>query len=463
MSKQIIIILIIISGISFRIKAQDTTINLSAEEAVNYALEHNKTLLNVKEDLRIAETQIKESRAPGLPQVSASVDYMTNFNYEAELDFGGGGNDTPPAIDYTVLDTGDYEIMSLLDQMFSSSGPSVIKMTDQASANLQVSQLIFGGQYWVGMRMSKLSKEIYQTNLTITELDIKEQILNSYYLILITKELIEIMESNEANLKEIYTHTENMAKAGMAMQTDVDQIKISLSQLENSRRGLERNLRLSYTMLKFVLGTDSNADIVLTDDLAKLLEKYEDIALEDIDFNLKNNPNYQILTIQESISEENIQLQKWAYAPTLVGFYSYTEKIMTSGFDLTPKHAAGLTLSIPIYSGGSVNAKVSQAKIEMDKVQRNKSLLEDQLRLQDNQLLFEYSNALDNYITQKENVETAKRLYKSMNDKYKQGLISSLELSQANSDYLMAQNNFYSAVMDLFQSELKIKKLHNNL
>ncbi len=82
-------------------------------------------------------------------------------------------------------------------------------------------------------------------------------------------------------------------------------------------------------------------------------------------------------------------MQKWAYAPTISGFYSYREKILRSSFDLSPNNTAGLTLSLPIISGGTRTAQLSQAKIEYEKINRNKELLGEQLELQNRQLMYE--------------------------------------------------------------------------
>ena len=106
---------------------------------------------------------------------------------------------------------------------------------------------------------------------------------------------------------------------------------------------------------------------------------------------------------------------------------------------------------------------MNQAKIELEKTLRSKALLEDQLALQERQLLFEYNSALENYITQGENVEVAQRVYDNSNNKYKQGMLSSLDLTQANTNYLQAENNYVSSVMQLLQAKIALEKLFNIL
>ncbi|MCF8332167.1 MAG: TolC family protein, partial [Bacteroidales bacterium] len=445
--------------ILFPIQSQEK-ISLSLAEAQEYALEHNRQLQNVREDVSIANQQYKEARGQGLPQVSGKVDYMTNFNYEAELDFDGGETDMP-TIDYTKFDPGDYELLKILNSM-APSGPSTIVMTDQSNAQVQVSQLIFGGQYWVGLETARIGQELARQNVEITELDVKESVANTYQLILVTKRIVNVLEKNIKNLKEIKNHTNNMYAAGIAEQTDVDQISISISQLQNQQKSMERNVNLSYNMLKFQMGMNSSQDVVLKDSVPGLLSKAED-AIQLSNFSVNQNPNFQIVQTQEQLKEKMVNMEKWAYAPTLTGFYSYTEKIMTTGFDLSPNNAAGLTLNVPIFSSGVRKANLEKAKIELDKAKRSKEMIKEQLELQNNQLQYELTSAFENYQTQKENVKVAFRVLNSVQNKYKQGLVSSLDLTQANSNYLEAESNYLNATLEFMQSKLQLDKLHNKL
>jgi len=458
--KHIVIFFLTIMAVG--VFAQEDKFSFSLKEATDYALQHNKTILNANQDIILANSQIREAKGVLYPQLNASMDYMTNFNYEFAFEFGGGSSD-PPDIDYSVMDLGDYEVLNAIDQMFGSSEGSTIVMEDQANANLQVSQLLFSGQAWIGVQMAKVGKKVVENKLVLTELDVRENITSSYYLVLVTEELLRIINNTKDNLNSILKHTSDMYSAGLAEQTDVDQLKIQVSQIENSRKAMERNLQLNYNMMKFFMGIESADEIKLTDDLDIFVKNAEDESLHNMELDLTNNPTYQIMLAQEEIGKKTVDMQQWAYAPTLSGFYNYKEKLLTTSFDMSPKNAAGLTLNLPLYSGGTKKSKLSQAKIELDKISRNISLLEDQLALQDNQLSFELKSSYENYITQKENIIIARRVYESINNKYKQGLVSSLDLTQANTNYLQAENNYVSSILDLLQSKLKLDKLYNNL
>ncbi len=456
-----LIILFLVASINCSF-AQKDTLSINLSNAQQYALENNKELLNAKEDIALSEAEYKDARAQGLPQVDGTMDYTTNFNYEFEFSARSSEDFSMPDIDYSLLDEGDKEILTALGEIMAPSEPSTIVMEDQMNARVQVSQLIFSGQYWVGLKTAKIAKDLARKQVDKTELEVKEQITNTYYLILVSEQSLDILNENLSNLRDVLEHTKNQYESGLLEKSDVDQIRMNVSKLENSRESTKRNIRVNYKMLKLQMGFDRDKTLVLEDSLESVLRKTEDHLLVE-ELNPEDNPSFQLIDEQEEMKEKQVDLQKWSYAPRLSGFYSYTEKIMTTGFDLSPNNAAGFTLSIPIFSSGSRKAQISKAKIELDKTRRDKELLKDQLRLQEEQLKYEVKSAMENYQTQKENVEVAESVYNSIYNKYKQGVVSSLDLTQANNNYLEAKSNYITSVLELLQAKLDLEKLHGML
>jgi len=325
-----------------------------------------------------------------------------------------------------------------------------------------VGQLLFSGQYWVGIKAARLAKKIAEQGLDNSILDVKEAIASGYYMALVTRQSLDVFRKNIENLQAIREHTRRMYEAGVAEQTDVDQISIQVSMLENTERSMKRALDMSYSLLRFQLGAEPNTPIELTDDLFAFLASVKDFE-ELPGFQLENNVLYQITGTQEAISEKMVDMERWAYSPTLTGFYSYNYKIMRSGFDMNPNHLAGLTMSIPVFSSGSRKHKLEQAKIQYDQARLNRELVENQLVMQEQQLRLDLQTALENYRAQSENVEVAKRAFQNISNKFDQGLVSSLDLTQANSNYLQAETSLIQSMMSLLQAKLSLDKLYNQL
>jgi len=437
--------------------AQEPPYKLTLAQAREYALQHNKSLLNARDQSASSKEKVRENIAQGLPQINGTLDYMTYFNYEFEFSMGSS---EPPNIDRSLLDAGDEQVFLALGQMFSSEP---IVMDDQLSGNVQVSQLIFSGQYIAGIKAARIARTLADQSVTASELDIKESITNTYFLILTTEQTLRILSENLNNLNTVQQHTHNLYQAGIAEETDVDQLKITASQLKNTQKSLERMSQLNYNMLKLQLGVAPDADIVLADNLERVMEIIDSQAALSAGFDITQNINYAMMESQVLLNEKLLNIQNMTYAPTVAGFYSYTEKFISTAFDLTPNHLAGFSVSVPIFSSGMRRAQVAQAKINLNISQRNQEMVKDQLETQKRQLLFNYQNALENFTTQKENVVIAGRVYKSIQNKYQQGLASSLDLTQANSNYLNAENNYMSSVLTLLQAQTSLDKLYNKL
>ncbi len=478
--RKIIITTLLATGIllSGRGQKPPDELILNLQEAIDYAISYNKILKNSRLTVERSRASIWEAISQGLPQVDGSVDYMTYFNYELEFSFGSGGdfdftqdqlqqalNQTIDAfpgttpIDIYRHTAGNYYDGTLQSMM----PPSTILMSDQSTASLRVSQLIFSGQYIVGIQTAKLVRLFSEQTLEFDELKIKESVINAYYLVLITEESLAILKQNLENLNETLDLTRAMFNAGMSEKTDVDQIRITVNQLENSKNALERNLELNYNLLRFQLGLEAFEELRLTDQLESLFTGLQPETALALPFTIENNVNFQIMKSQEEINKKLLEIEQWNYAPTLAGFYTYNSKILTTGFDMTPNHLAGLSLAVPIFSSGMRKARVDQARIDYDMAQINRSILKDQLNLQEKQYKFNLQNSLENYYTQQDNVDVAQSVYDSYRRKFEQGMATSLDLTLANGNYLDAESNYLIAIMDVMNAKLQLDILMNNL
>ncbi len=461
---------------------------LNLGEAIVYANENNKALKNSRQEVEKSDASIWEAISQGLPQVDIAVDYMTYFGYEMEFSFGGDFD--PESPEYIAADAaareatftefsgipfagiagvtpqdlynygaGQFYGNTLSDEL----GGGTILMSDQFTAKLQVSQLIFSGQYIAGIQTAKLAKKIAGMALDNSVVSTKEAVVNAYYLVLITERSLDFLEGNLKNLESMMEQTSKMYESGMAEKTDVDQFKVTVNQLENAKRSMERGLELNYNMLRFTLGVPAKTEITLTDDLEMLFSEMAAIDLLMKDFDKEQNITYQMVAAQSDINKKLWDMQKWSFAPNMVGFYNYNQKILTAGFDMTPNHLAGLSLTVPIFSSGKRKAQVNQARMEYEMSQRNAEIMADQLELQNRQLKYNLESSMENYTTQMENVKVAEEVLQSYQRKFQNGMASSMEVTQSNSSFLDAQSNYLSAMFEVMNARIQLEKLMNNL
>ncbi|NSW94806.1 MAG: TolC family protein [Bacteroidales bacterium] len=418
-----------------------TELRLSLKDAQNYALENNKMILSAKADVLASRAAIWETISAALPQVNASGSFTDNLKL------------------MTTLLPGEF---------FGQPGvkiPVTFGSQFNSSASVQASLVLFSAPLYIGIETTKLANKLSEENLRKSELDTREAVTTAYYLILVSEKSLEILEKNIANLNETLRSTRAMYNAGMAEATDVDQMVSNVNMVENSRSSLERTIELNYNLLRFQLGVDAGTKIILTETLESLTNEINVEALLSQDFDISRNADYKLIEGQEVMQSLALKAQKASVLPTLAGYYNYGTNGMGDKLnDLRwfQNSVAGLQVSVPIFASGERYAKIRKARINLEKVQTTKDMVAEQLRLQEKQLRFNLVNANLQYKSQKENVEVSKRIYQSTENKFRQGMASSLDLTQANSQYLQAENNYLSALMNLLQTKVALDKLLNN-
>ena len=399
---------------------------LSLDSARHYALEHNKNLRNAELGIDEAGLMLRETIAQGLPQISATVDYNNFFGSTASL--------------------GDFPGMT-------------IEFNPTSNLSLAFSQLIFSGSYIVGIQSAKLYEEITRTSFEQTERDIMAQVTQAYYLSLISLEARNIVAENVDNLRDLLVKTRAMVDVGIAEEVDYDQLTVQLGMLTDALRASERQHEMALNMLRLQMGLTVETAIVLTDRLDVLLETADLGTSMTKSFDLGSNPNFRLMTLQTEMAEKQIDMQRAAYLPTLSGFYNYTEKLLKAEFDLQPNHVIGLNLSIPIFSSGMRQSRVRQARVNYEIAKNQKDLVSEQLLIQERQLRFNLNNAIEQHESQRANLEVARRVYDNINNKYRQGMLSSLDLTTANNNLLQAENSYIGAVLQLLEAQLEMDKL----
>jgi len=418
-------------------------LNLSFKEAQDYAISNNKMVLAAKSDVKASKAAIWEAISSALPEVSASGSFTDNLKL------------------MTTLLPGEF-----FGQPAGTKIPVTFGSQFNSSASVQASLLLFNAPLYIGIETTKLAQKMSQENLAKTELDTKESVGTAYYLILVSEKSLEILEGNIANLNETLKSTRAMFSAGMAEATDVDQMVSNVSMVENSRSSLQRAIELNYNLLRFQLGVEPGTKITLTENLESLTGQIDVEALLSQQFDHTRNVNYKLIAGQELMSSLALKSQKASVLPTLAGFYNYGTNGMgdkVSDLQWFQNSMAGLQMSVPIFASGQRNAKIKKAQFNYEKAKTTKEMVTEQLLLEEKQLRYNLVNANLQYKSQRDNVDVSKRVYSSMENKFKQGMASSLELTQANSLYLQAENNYVSALMNLFQTKLALDKLLNNM
>ena len=457
----LIVIALFISNIIY--SQQQTVLEFTLKQAQDYALQNNVDVKNALLDIEKAKKKVWETTAMGLPQANSSLSYSDMMEIPTQLmpDFL-----TPAIVGvnqgyFGLTPTAPYQAGDPMPVQFGTKYNSTFDFT--------ASQLVFSGPYLVGLQASKIFKQISEQSHEKTEIETKESVAQSYYLVLLSEEMKVILQNNLTNAQKLYDETQQMYNNGFVEETDVDQLKVMVLNLKNAISSINRQITVTYNLLKFQMGVEVAQQIKLTENLNAIILQLKVDEVLGLEFDLNKHIDYKLINTQERLMFLDQKRFRYDCLPSITAFYTNQQNAMRSDFnffdsdeDWFPTEIFGVNLSIPILSSGMRWAKIQQAKIELEKTRNTKWQVEQGLALNVLQSKSDFSTSYEKYTLEKQNLELTKKIFDRTSIKYKEGLVSSLELSQANGQYLSTQSNYTTAVVELLNAKLRLDKALNN-
>jgi len=431
--------------ICFILINKSMAMEFTLKSAVKYAIENNYDALNSRLGIDAAHKQLNEIIASGFPQISGSVEYNNFFEIPTQL-IPGDFFDRP----------GEFI-------------PVQFGVRHNATLGITVTQLIFSGSYLVGLQASTVYLDLQKQNNKRSEMDVAQSVTQSYYLVLLVEENKNILQQSLENLKKVHYEVSESFKEGFVEETEVKQLKISVTQLENSLNTLSQQIDVSYKLLKLQMGIDLNKNITLTDKLENILQTVDVTSLIESEFDLNKNIEFQLLSSQERLSELSLKNEWSKFLPTIAAFGTYQYNAQRNQFNFFDKNEnwfntgiIGLRMEIPIFNSGVKLFKLQQSRIELKQAQNIKRKAEQGLLLQFSQAKSELKSTYANYLNNKNNMRLSKEIFDITLEKYKEGISSNLDLIQIHNQYLLSQSEYFRITSDLLNAKNKLDRLLNN-
>lgn len=430
---------------SLTLFSQETNFKFSLDEAIDYALKHNRTVKNAAHDIEAAKKQKWETTATGLPQVNATIEYNNWLKQQVSLipaEFFGGN-----AGEFAQVAFGTEQSMT---------------------ATATLSQKIFDGSYLVGLQSAKVYLEISKNAKEKTDLEIREAVINAYGNVLLAEESILILKRNISVLQKNLDETTKIYENGLEEEESVEQLQITLSGVQSNLNNIERLKTIAYQMLNITLGIDFEKKVSLTDTLESLTS--ENISLNSLESkdNIEGNIDYKIALNNINSNKLLLKLEKSKALPTINAFINGSYSGFGQDFDFLKKDQdwfgaslVGVTMNIPIFSSFRRNAATQRARINLDKSKNDFENTKQQLKLEISQAKSNYQFSIEDYDNKKQNLALAQRIEKKNQTKFFEGIASSFELRQAQTQLYSTQQEYLQAMLDVINNKAKLDKVQN--
>lgn len=436
--------LILCFGFGF-LSAQNLPESVSLEEAVAFGLENNRTIINASLEVQKAYKEKWKTIAIGLPQINAEADYQNFIELPTSLipaQFFGGVEG-----EFAEVQFGTPQSMM---------------------AGVTLSQLIFDGSYLVGLESIQVYTNISENILEKTVLEIRKNIINTYYSVLLVRANISFVEKNRDNLKSNLEELTELFRNGFEEEESVEQLRLTLSSVETQLRYAQNIERITLDMLKLLMGFPTDSPLFLKDKLDSLTTtNLFELPIEDKP-SIENN-------IDIKIAENNLLSEGLLYKyersksmPRLSAFINgnYTGNSETFSFTEADQKwfgasLLGVKLQVPIFSSFMHRASSQKAKIAVEQAETSLKETQERIFIEIQAANNEYRLAVENYFTSKENLALATRIKEKNQMKYFEGLASSFEFREAQLQLFSAQNNYIKSIQNVVDKKLNLETLLN--
>ncbi|WP_291864668.1 TolC family protein [Maribacter sp.] len=425
--------------------SQDKTNSFTLDEAVSFALKNNYSAINAERDIIDAQKQKWETIAGGLPQISGAISYQNQLKQPVSLipgEFAGG-------------EAGTFI-------------PIVFGQAQTASATATLSQQIFDGSYIVGVQASKVFLSYSANNKEKTRLEVRKAVTQAYGNVLLANESVSIFEKNKNTLEKNLEETTKIYENGLADEESVEQLQITLSSIDHQLKNAVRLKDITLQMLNLVMGIAIDAPTKLEDNLDALTQKQIKLDLLESNLTIENNVDYKLAT---NLNEQRFYEHKLAKSkalPTLNAFVNYGTTGYADDFNFLQSDQQwfdssilGFDLNIPIFSSLKRSASTQRAKIALEKAKTQLKEAEQQIRLQLENAKSDYILAIDQYQTAKDNLGLAERIEKKNQIKYFEGLATSFELRQAQTQLYTTQQEYLQSMIEVINKKTELEIILN--
>lgn len=430
---------------SFSVFSQNETLVFSLEEAIDYAHSNNKLALDSQSDIRMAELQKWETTATGLPQISADISYNNWIEQQISLipaEFFGGM-------------PGDFVEVAFGTQQ-------------TVNGTVTLKQKLFDGSYLVALQASKVYLEISKNAKEKTLSELRKVVTNAYGSVLLAEENISILDANIAVLEKSITELQKVYENGLTEAENIEQLQLTLSGLVSARNYNAILKNLAYEMFNLTLGLDIDTSVNLTDRMEDLVVKVLLSPTETSNSSLENNIDFKIAVNNMRSNELLFKLEKSKALPTINAFINGGYAGNNNRFNFLDRSQKwfgaslfGVNMSVPLFSSLGRSAATQKAKIALEKSERALVNTRQELKIKIKQAQNELAYAQKDLETKKQAQNLAKRIEEKNQIKFFEGLASSFELSQAQTQLYTAQKQYMEAMLSVLNKHIALDVLLN--
>lgn len=457
------------------VNAQDTTL-VTLDEAIKIAISENASVRVADKEIERAQYAKKGTYSALFPQVNGTGTFQRTIKKQVMyMDGMSGGSGMFASIFEPIItaleQNGIHVDMSALtgggnDEGGSSSSSDGISVGRWNTFNggISASMPLVNFQLWESLKISGQSVELAVEKARSSRLEAVTKVKQAYFSVLLAKEVFDVYKSVYENAMENLVQVQRKYDVQKVSELELTRAKANVASAIPNVYNAENSIMLALWQLKAVMGVNLDMNLDIVGKLSDYTEHmFRDIHEND-DVNLDRNSTMRQLAIQAEQLASTVKMQKYAYLPTLSVSFSYSMNAMTNDFKFsqykwTPYSYVGLSLNIPIFSGGKRHSDVRQAQIQQESLNISRADTERQLRISIRSFLNTMETNMKSYDSALEAVELAQKAYDISQKSFNVGKSTLTDLHDAELVLTQARLSSSQAIYNFINAKASLEQV----
>ena len=433
------------------VRAQDT-LKLDLNKALEIALSESPTIKVANKEVEKRKYARKGAYAALFPQVNFTTDYSRTLKKQVmymDMDMSGMEDELPPGMDASAMDKG-FEV----------------GRNNNWNTGFHAAMPLVNAALWKSLSISGTDVELAVEQARSSKLAMRNEVKKSFYSVLLANDSFQVFKQSYDNAMENYLDIKRKFEQGVVAEYDLIRADVAVKNTEPNMLQAESSRSLAQWRLKALMGMDLNQPI---DCLGQLTDFQSDLFVDYLstDTLLTHNTELKQMALQSEQLSKTLLMRKLDYLPTLSLTGMYQWNAMNNDFKFksyrwNPYSVIGLSLTIPITSGGERYYKIRQARISLDQLSLQRDDTRRNLQLAVKQQTDNMKTCVKRFDAAQKGVEQAERGYQIAQKRYDTGAGTLLELNDAELALTQARLNFNQSIYDYVVAKSELEKVLGN-
>lgn len=410
------------------------TLQLTLNDALEIATNENLTIQIADQEIERQEYAKKGTYADLFPQISASGTFQRTLEKQTMY----------------------------MDDIEGMDGGIKVGRDNNWTAGFSASMPLVDVSLWKSLQISAKDVELAVEKARSSQIDMVDQVKKAFYMVLLAQESVDVYRDAYNNAVQNYADIEQKFGEGLVSEYDLIRANVNVKNAEPNVYDAENSLIIANWQLKALLGLNLDMKIGCVGSLTDYEETMYPSSSDDI-FNLSGNSDLRQLDIQYAQLGKTRQMQVAKYYPTLNASFSYQWNAMNNDFKFgdyswDPYSVLGVTLSIPIFTGGKRTNTIRQTNTSIKQLELQRLDAERELSIAARQSSDQMNTCIKQYTAARAGVAESNKSYAITIERYNTGAGTLLEINDAQLSLTQARLNLNQAIYNYLIAESTLDK-----